>query len=147
MHTCIKWHKTPQHTLVVSLRESKTDVSWCNDKLLGQKTVHYITTCRHTITLYSVWLLFYKGLLEESLRAINQLKLQVSSRDIRFMFFSPIYCIKYIYQNHIWFIQNWYTTVSTTVILIQETKTVCFYVGNYIVKYTEICLEHFSFLE
>lgn len=86
-------------------RESKRKVSWCNDELLGQETVHYITTCRHTISQFSVRLLFYKDLLEESLRAINQLKLQVSRKDIRFMFFFPPY-IKCAFKNRMWFIMS-----------------------------------------
>lgn len=82
---------TTTHSLSV-LGENKMKVSLCNDESLSQQTVSsYITTYRNTITLYSVCLLFYKGQQEESLRAINQLKLQVSRRDVLIYDFFPIY--------------------------------------------------------
>lgn len=56
-----------------------------------------MTKCRNAITGYSILLLFYKALLEESLQAINPLKLQVSRGETRFMMFFPSKYMKIIF--------------------------------------------------
>ncbi len=77
MHTSMKWR-----VLSWCPERKQNNSHLVYDEMAGPQNCHtsYTATCRNTITQFSVWLLFYKGLLEESLAAINLLKLQVSRR-------------------------------------------------------------------